>query len=730
MSIWRCFPSTSKKLLLTVTAMGLVAASLVFSIDIREAQAFLPSEKMAFVTYRDGDWEIFTMYTNGSSQTNITNNTFFDQYPDWSPDASQLAFSTNRDGDMEVYVMNADGSGATNLSNSPEYDYQPDWSPDGSRIVFSRMLQGSNFEIYVMNADGSGQTRLTDSAGVDFTPSWSPDGRSIAFASDRDGERDIYVMNADGSGTPVNLTNSDWDERSPEWSPDGSKIAYSGYVVPPGADPPSLQSAAPGFIQQGYDPGIDQIMVMDSDGTGKQNLSNSTDWDYEPVWSPDGSRIAFTRYFEATDMEEVFIMNANGSGQTNITNFAGENEMPAWQGKGPKNYYWSWYDNVGGDNWILFSNPRTGQLIPYSLSIAGDQMDLSAYGNGVVGPRQSIAPQFDLRGGAVKARAGNGVDGILSQRTLWPKGGNSLEEVPAIRESSLSNHYWWTWYDSVTPGYRNWILVSNPSATTAVDYQIRIAGDVVESSELPPLGSVTREFPDGMGGPVELTAEGAVIASQRVLSNGGMAFNELPGIPDNYLRSGYIWTWYDSTAPGSRDWILVANPAADGGATVHFTISVAGVPRAEGDLAPGESAAPEFAGVMGGPVEVVADGRIIATQRIIWGPSFGEVPGSHADPLPTSHNWTWYDQSAAGIKNWILVANPSPGNTVNYEIRIGGVLRDSGALAPGARVTPEFAGLMGGPVEVTSTGGGVIASQRVIWNGYFNEVLGTTLQTP
>lgn len=43
------------------------------------------------------------------------------------------------------------------------------------------------------------------------------------------------------------------------------------------------------------------------------------------------------------------------------------------------------------------------------------------------------------------------------------------------------------------------------------------------------------------------------------------------------------------------------------------------------------------------------------------------------------------------------------------------------------KVTPTFPGTMGGPAEVTSTGGTVITSQRVLWNGYFNEVQGTVL---
>jgi TolB protein len=49
--------------------------------------------------------------------------------PAWSPDGSRIAFLTGRDGNGEIYVMNADGSGPTNLTNNPAEDYDPVWSP-------------------------------------------------------------------------------------------------------------------------------------------------------------------------------------------------------------------------------------------------------------------------------------------------------------------------------------------------------------------------------------------------------------------------------------------------------------------------------------------------------------------------------------------------------------------------------------------------------------------------
>src|SRR5436309_15580142 len=127
-------------------------------------------------------------------------------YGSGSGAGGQIAFMSLRDGNWEIYLMNADGSGFWNLTGNPADDGSPAWSPDGSRIAFATNRDG-NWEIYVVNADGSGAVNLTNDPGSDEHTAWSPDGAKIAFEANRDGNREIYVMNADDSGAP-NLTNN------------------------------------------------------------------------------------------------------------------------------------------------------------------------------------------------------------------------------------------------------------------------------------------------------------------------------------------------------------------------------------------------------------------------------------------------------------------------------------------------------------------------------------------
>jgi uncharacterized repeat protein (TIGR01451 family) len=171
-----------------------------------------------------GVYAICIMNADGSGLVGLTQHGS-DTSPAWSPDGRKIAFVSNRDGNREIYVMNADGSGQTRLTNDPAQDDMPAWSPDGKSIAFSSNRDG-HYQLYLMRPDGSGQTRLTDNTADDLFPDWSPDGQRIAFDSNRDGNRNIYVMNVDGSGQ-TRLTDNTADDGDPSWSPDGQQIVFA-----------------------------------------------------------------------------------------------------------------------------------------------------------------------------------------------------------------------------------------------------------------------------------------------------------------------------------------------------------------------------------------------------------------------------------------------------------------------------------------------------------------------
>ncbi|GIW52099.1 MAG: hypothetical protein KatS3mg081_1454 [Gemmatimonadales bacterium] len=141
----------------------------------------------------------------------------------FSPDGSRIAFVTDRDGNVELYVMNADGTDLRRLTDTPAVEGSPSWTPDGRQIVYASNATG-NFQIWIINADGTDPRQLTQEPASNFQPAVSPDGRTIAFTSDRDGNYDIYLMSIDGSNQR-NFTRSQVPETTPVWFPDG-RLAY------------------------------------------------------------------------------------------------------------------------------------------------------------------------------------------------------------------------------------------------------------------------------------------------------------------------------------------------------------------------------------------------------------------------------------------------------------------------------------------------------------------------
>jgi len=95
---------------------------------------------------------------------------------------NRIAFETFRDGNWEIYAMNADGSNPVNLTNTPGVgEFYPKASPDGTKICFvADEGEGDKKarNLYMMNVDGSGRTKICDNARE---PCWSADGKQIAY---------------------------------------------------------------------------------------------------------------------------------------------------------------------------------------------------------------------------------------------------------------------------------------------------------------------------------------------------------------------------------------------------------------------------------------------------------------------------------------------------------------------------------------------------------------------
>jgi TolB protein len=74
--------------------------------------------------------------------------------------------------------------------------------------------------------------------------------------------------------------------------------------------------------------GSPEIYTVSTNGKGLQRLTHNTVKDVQPVWSPDGAKIAFVSHLDGD--AEIFVMDANGDNQTRLTNNNAQDTQPAW----------------------------------------------------------------------------------------------------------------------------------------------------------------------------------------------------------------------------------------------------------------------------------------------------------------------------------------------------------------------------------------------------------------
>ena len=163
--------------------------------------------RIAFMSDRDWNWEIYVMDNDGGNPRNLTNDPVDNWNPSWSPDGKHIVFTSSgmdiRIETRQIYVIDADGKNMRKLSNNHFSELHPAWSPDGKRIAFTSggdiNITVGNCQIYVIDADGGNQRNLSNNRFNDENPSWSPDGKQIAFDTLRGGNMEIYVMTPMGT---------------------------------------------------------------------------------------------------------------------------------------------------------------------------------------------------------------------------------------------------------------------------------------------------------------------------------------------------------------------------------------------------------------------------------------------------------------------------------------------------------------------------------------------------
>ena len=178
------------------------------------------------------------------------------------------------------------------------------WSPDGTQLLFSRGDFKGTFHLFLIQRDGTSLKQITNGPSQNLYGAWSPDGRRIAFSSNRDGGRELYIMNSDGSGVK-RITKGGAPNSFPSWAADDSILFNSKRC------------------------GKWQIFRTSAGASTPVQVLSDDFSDENPVYSPDGTRIAFQSIRNGVD--GIYVIARDGSDLRLVTNADRSYVFPSWQ---------------------------------------------------------------------------------------------------------------------------------------------------------------------------------------------------------------------------------------------------------------------------------------------------------------------------------------------------------------------------------------------------------------
>jgi TolB protein len=180
---------------------------------------------------------------------------------------------------------------------------------NGLIAFFYATDDNDDWEIFTKKLDGSSLKQRTNAEGSSRDPSWSPDGTKIAFASNRNGQNyEIYVKD---------ITTGKVSQLTDTVRPPSARGLAMGHPV---WSPDGTKIAYNQSISY-WDYWCSDMFVMGADGSDAKELNGGCDLEYVEAWSPDGTKIAFTRaFYDYPYPRDIWVMKPDGSEQRNLTN--------------------------------------------------------------------------------------------------------------------------------------------------------------------------------------------------------------------------------------------------------------------------------------------------------------------------------------------------------------------------------------------------------------------------
>ena len=295
-------------------------------------------------------------------------------------------------------------------------------------------------------------------------------------------------------------------------------------------------------------------------------------------------------------------------------------------------YWLPWYNNRDLDTQLRFANVSSTSAT-VRVYIGGREMTGSPF---TLAPGGSTRKSFaGVNDGPVKVVGS--VKIVAAERLIY-KVNNvpvSYSEMMALPNSLLSTTYWLPWYNNRDLDTQ--LRFANVGTTSAT-VRVYIGGQEMPGSPFT-LGrgqNTRKSFPGIDGGPVKIVSTSKIVAAERVIYKPidvNTSFTELMALPNSQVGKIYWLPWYNNVGLDTQ--LRIANVSTST-ATVHVYIGGMEMPGSPFTIRRGQSIRQSFAGVNQGPVKIVSNANIVATQRVIY--KVNGVPTSFSEMLALSNS--------------------------------------------------------------------------------------------
>jgi len=241
---------------------------------------------------------LWVIGVDGTRLRQLTDGTWNDSSPVWSPDGKRIAFLSNRSDSTQLHVMWVDTRETLQLTRFDRAPGNIQWSPDSSQIAFTAFLPDDTPVLPVRLPPVPRGAQLARGATVVDRPSWASDGTGPT----QKGYTHVFTVDATVGGTPRQVTSGDFSHSGASWAANGKTMFVSGIRKPDAA----------------YLRGDSEIYAIDLDSLAITQLTDRRGPDSNPLASPDGGWIAYTGFDQqnfTSHLSSLYIMDPTGGRQ-------------------------------------------------------------------------------------------------------------------------------------------------------------------------------------------------------------------------------------------------------------------------------------------------------------------------------------------------------------------------------------------------------------------------------